>query len=103
MPIQWSGSISSPQQLASVIQGESGSQEGQFAVASVMYNRVQAGNFGDGITGVVTPTNFNGYNATPTPYAQSLADSLWNGDAPPGGTTGNALYFANPVGSTASW
>ena len=36
----WSGSISSPQQLASVIQGEAGSDPAsQFAVASVMYNR----------------------------------------------------------------
>jgi hypothetical protein len=36
MPVQWHGTINSPQQLASVIQGEAGKPAGQFAVASVM-------------------------------------------------------------------
>jgi Cell Wall Hydrolase len=102
MPIQWSGTITSPQQLAGVIQGESSSAAGQFAVASVMYNRVQNGSFGSGITGVVTPTQFNGYQ-TPGANATALANDLWAGNAPSGGSTGNALYFANPNGSTASW
>lgn len=102
MPIQWSGTITSPQQLAGVIQGESSTPAGQFAVASVMYNRIQNGGFGAGIMGVVTPTQFNGYQ-TPGANALALAGDLWSGNPPQGGSTGNALYFANPNGSTASW
>ena len=95
MPVQWNGPLTSPQQLAAIIQGEAGSNPAaQFAVASTMYNRVQDGGFGSGITSVVTPTQFNGFNANPNSNAQSLANALWNGDAPPGGSTGNALYFA---------
>ena len=41
--IQWNGSITSPQELASVIQGESATPDGQFGVASVMHNRLQNG------------------------------------------------------------
>ena len=106
--IQWNGSITSPQELASVIQGESATPEGQFGVASVMYNRLQNGGFGSSLSQVVTPNNFNGYNVTPSANAQSLANDIWNGNAPSGGNPGNALFFANPNGvsnpnSWASW
>jgi Cell Wall Hydrolase len=106
MPIQWSGVLSGPDELASVIQGESNSASGQFGVASVMYNRLQAGaagGFSDSITGVVTPSNFNGYNSNPSPYAQQLANDLWGGNSPTGGSTGNALYFAAPASNNAAW
>lgn len=106
MPIQWSGTITSPEQLASVIQGESSTSEGQFGVASVIYNRLQAGAAGgvsDSLSGVVTPGNFNGYNSNPSSYAQQLANDIWNGNAPSGGSTGNALYFAAPSTSNAAW
>lgn len=102
MPIQWAGRITSPTQLAGVIQGEAATPAGQFAVASVMYNRLQNGGFGASLPDVVTPTQFNGYQ-TPGANALSLANDLWNGSPPSGGDPGNALYFANPVGSTASW
>lgn len=103
MPIQWSGVLSGPQQLAGVIQGEAGTAAGQFAVASVMYNRLQNGGFGSSLLSVVTPNNFNGYNSSPSPYAQQLANDLWSGNAPSGGSTGNALYFAAPSSSNAAW
>lgn len=103
MPIQWIGILSSPSELASIIQGEASTAEGQFAVASVMYNRLQSGQFGSSISSVVTPTNFNGFNPNPSSNAQQLADALWAGQAPPGGTTGNALYFAAPSPANAAW
>lgn len=109
MPIQWSGRLSSPQQLASVIQGEAGSDPAaQFAVASTMYNRMAnagpyiGGGSGD-VTQVVLPSQFNGYNAAPNSNAQNLASALWAGNAPPGGSTGNATFFAAPVQGNASW
>ena len=80
--------------------------EGQFGVASVIYNRLQAGAAGgvsDSLSGVVTPGNFNGYNSNPSSYAQQLANDIWNGNAPSGGSTGNALYFAAPSTSNAAW
>ena len=102
----WSGSISSPQQLASVIQGEAGSDPAsQFAVASVMYNRTQTTGFGGSdIQSVVTPSQFLGYNSTPNASAQSLANDLWSGNAPSGGSTGNATYFVSgsPTGPATS-
>lgn len=110
MPIQWSGRLTSPDQLASVIQGESATPEGQFAVASTMFNREQGlsgfngvGAGSNDITQVVTPTQFNGYNVAPSPYATSLANDLWNGGAPQGGDTGNATFFAAPVQGNAAW
>ena len=102
----WSGSISSPQQLASVIQGEAGSDPAsQFAVASVMYNRTQTTGFGGSdIQSVVTPSQFLGYNSAPSANAQSLANDLWSGNAPSGGSTGNATYFVSgsPTGPATS-
>ena len=95
----WSGTLSGPQQLAGVIQGEAGSNPAnQFAVASVMYNRTQSSDFGGNtIQSVVTPNNFLGYTSSPNSSAQSLANDLWSGNAPQGGSTGNATYFVSPL------
>jgi hypothetical protein len=108
MPIQWNGPVTSQQQLAGVIQGESATPAGQFGVASVMYNRMTipgsylGGGSGD-ITQVVTPTQFNGYNPNASPYANQLASDLWNGNSPSGGSTGNATFFAAPAQGNAAW
>jgi hypothetical protein len=109
MPIQWSGRITSQQQLAGVIQGEAGSDPAaQFAVASTMYNRMSmpgpyvGGGSGD-VASVVLPSQFNGYNPNPNSNAMALAGSLMNGQPPPGGSTGNATFFAAPVQGNASW
>ncbi|MDR3449783.1 MAG: hypothetical protein P4M15_08605, partial [Alphaproteobacteria bacterium] len=109
MPIQWSGTIDSPAKLASVIQGEAGSNPvAQFAVASTMWNRMS--NFGPYLGGgsmdvasVVTPSQFNGFNSSPNSTAQGFANDLWGGNAPQGGDTGNATFFAAPSNSNASW
>jgi hypothetical protein len=109
MPIQWSGRITSQQQLAGVIQGEAGSDPAaQFAVASTMWNRMSTpgpyvgGGSGD-VGSVVLPSQFNGYNSTPNSNAMTLAGALMSGQAPPGGDTGNATFFAAPVAGNASW
>lgn len=108
MPIRWTGRITSARQLAGVIQGEAASPAGQFAVASVMWNRMNnagpylGGGSGD-VSQVVTPTQFNGYDNNPSSYAQSLANDLWNGNAPQGGSTGNATFFAAPDLGNAAW
>jgi trimeric autotransporter adhesin len=99
---------------AQIIQGEAASQAGQFAVASTIFNRMQAGNFGGSTAaGVVNdPGQFVGNlkNApigagvpdTVSPFAASLGADLSNGIAPQGGTTGNALYFLSGPSSIAS-
>ena len=109
MPIQWSGRITSQAQLAGVIQGEAGNDPAaQFAVASTMYNRMSTpgpyigGGSGD-VSQVVLPTQFNGYNPAPNSNAMTLAGALMNGQAPPGGSTGNATFFAAPVQGNAAW
>jgi len=94
MPIQWNGKLLTPEQLAAVIQGEAADPAGQFAVAATMYNRLQSGKFGNSIQDIVTPTQFNGYNPKTSPTAVQLANAIWRGDPPPGGSTGNSLYFS---------
>ena len=94
----WSGNVTSPQQLAGVIQGEAGTPAGQFAVASTMFNRVGSSGYPSTIQGVVSADQFVGYNPNPSANAQSLANDLWAGNAPQGGSTGNALNFVSPVG-----
>jgi hypothetical protein len=109
MPIQWTGTITSQQKLAGVIQGEAGSDPAaQFAVASTMYNRMATpgpyigGGSGD-VSSVVLPSQFNGYNSSPNSNAMTLAGALMNGQAPPGGSTGNATFFAAPVQGNVAW
>ena len=109
MPIQWSGRITSQQQLAGVIQGEAGNDPAaQFAVASTMYNRMSmpgpyVGGGSGSVASVVLPSQFNGYNPNPNSNAMTLAGALMNGNAPPGGSTGNATFFAAPVQGNAAW
>src|ERR1035437_1121860 len=96
------GSNSQRTVLASVIQGEAGSSAGQSAVAQVMQNRLDNGGFGSSLQGVVTPSNFNGWNSNPSPGAYGLADQLIAGQPIQSGA-GNALYFASPASNNASW
>ena len=109
MPIQWTGTITSQAQLAGVIQGEAGNDPAaQFAVASTMYNRMSTpgpyiGGGSGSVASVVLPTQFNGYNPSPNSNAMSLAGALMNGQPPPGGSTGNATFFAAPVQGNAAW
>jgi hypothetical protein len=109
MPIQWSGRITSQAQLAGVIQGEAGGDPAsQFAVASTMYNRMATpgpyvGGGSGSVASVVLPSQFNGFNANPNSNAMALAGALMNGQAPPGGSTGNATFFAAPVQGNAAW
>ena len=109
MPIQWNGTITSQQQLAGVIQGEAGGDPAaQFAVASTMWNRMSTpgpyvGGGSGSVASVVLPSQFNGYNASPNSNAMNLAGALMNGQPPPGGSTGNATFFAAPVAGNAAW
>lgn len=91
--------------LASIIQGEAGGEglQGMQAVANVIQNRAN--------------NNFSGYGTSPVaqalarkqfqgqgragPAARSVAEQLVSGQLPD--VTGGALYYANPVDSTAGW
>jgi hypothetical protein len=87
--------------LASIIQGEASSYEGQQAVASVINNRANAGFYDGTVLGnALAPNQFQG-QTTPTPQALSIATQLQNGTL--ADNTGGALYYANPSASTASW
>jgi hypothetical protein len=103
--VQWNSSAWSTMPtrdvLASVIQGEAGGYQGQLAVANVMANRLYSGQFGNNIEDVVTPGNFNGFQA-PTNQSYTLADQLINGELP-GSQAGNSLYFAAPAQGDAAW
>jgi hypothetical protein len=101
--IQWSGIISGPQDLASVISAMSPTASGQFAIAATMYNRLKNGAFGASISQVVTPQNFNGFITSTSPEARKFGNDIWKGNAPSGGTTGNALYYAAPSSANAPW
>ena len=90
--------------LAQTIQGEAGSNPAnQFAVASTIYNRMQAGNFpggSDPIAIVNAPQQFVGFAATPNSSATALAAAIQNGTLSNYGTTGNAVNFQS--GQTAA-
>lgn len=100
-----------PQQyLAGVIQGEASSPAGQFAVASVIYNRTESptGGFGDNVietaaqgTGTGVP-QFSGYNSNYSPQAYALAGATLDGSLPQYGNTGNALYY-NAAGNNSGY
>jgi hypothetical protein len=89
--------------LAQTIQGEAGSNPAnQFAVASTIYNRMQAGTFPGGTdpTAIVNaPQQFVGFAATPNSSAQAMADAIQNGTLSSYGSTGNAVNFQS--GQTA--
>ena len=89
------------------ILGEAGNQgaQGQLAVADVIANRYKAGTWGSDIRQIVSPNQFNGFDATtPKDSAryQAAADA-WAKAQAGNDITGGATYFANPSGSTASW
>jgi Cell Wall Hydrolase len=90
--------------LAQTIQGEAGSNPAnQFAVASTIYNRMQAGNFPGGSDPnaiVNAPQQFVGFSATPNSSAQAMADAIQNGTLSSMGSTGNAVNFQS--GQTAA-
>ena len=100
--------------VANVIQGEAATPAGQFAVASVIYNRMQNGGFGgtDALSVANAPGQFTGnltgsggpgaVPSTTSSYAQQLANDLMSGNPPSGGTTGNALYFQSNQGQPSS-
>ena len=102
MPIQWYGRLTGVQQLSGIIAGEAAGAPGQFAVASVIYNRMRNANGVGGYLGagsndpyaVVTPTQFNGFTTRTTSYSDQLAADIMAGRAPTGGDPGNAVYFA---------
>lgn len=89
--------------LAETIQGEAGSNPAnQFAVASAIYNRQQAGTFpgGANLNNIVNaPSQFTGFSATPNSSAQQFATALQNGTLSNYGSVGNATYFQS--GQTA--
>lgn len=89
--------------VAATIQGEAGSDPAnQFAVASVIYNRIQAGTFPGGSNAfavVNAPSQFIG-SASPNSSAQQFADAIENGTLGQYGTTGNALYFQTAGSAT---
>jgi len=82
--------------LASVIQGEARTVEGQFAVASTIFNRIQAGNFPGGSSplGVVqAPNQFTGFNSNYSNSAYTFAGAIMNGTLPSYGSTGNVTEY----------
>lgn len=106
MPVQWHRSAWDSYEpryvLASVLQGESRTPEGQLAVATVMQNRLADGSWGSSFRSVVTPSQFNGWR-TPGPEAFSVADQLLAGTLP-WSRAGNALFFGAPSPTDrASW
>lgn len=89
--------------LAQTIQGEAGSNPAaQFAVASTIYNRMNAGTFPGGSDPnaiVNAPQQFVGFSATPNSSAQTFAAAIQNGTLSNYGSTGNAVNFQS--GQTA--
>jgi hypothetical protein len=93
--------------VAQIIQAEAptSSPAGQFAVAATIYNRMQAGGFGgsDAVSVANAPGQFAGHLISPSgpgnvpsttsSYAAQLGAALEAGQPPPGGSTGNSLYF----------
>lgn len=85
--------------LAGVIQGEASTPAGQFAVASVIYNRTESptGGWGDNVLETASPyKQFNGYNPNYSENAYNLAGQTLNGTLDQSGSVGNAVNYANP-------
>lgn len=89
--------------VAQTIQGEAGNNPaGQFAVASVIYNRAQAGNFpggSDPYAIVNAPQQFIG-SASPNANALALESAINNGTLNQYGNPGNAVYFQQTGSNT---
>jgi hypothetical protein len=100
--------------LAQVIQAEAATPEGQFAVASTIFNRTNAGTFGgsDPLSVANAPGQFAGHLISPTgpgavpttvsPFAQQLGDALQGGTLSNFGNTGNALFFQSNQGQPST-
>jgi hypothetical protein len=102
--------------VAQIIQAEAptSSPAGQFAVAATIYNRMQAGSFGgtDALSVANAPGQFAGHltgsggpgavPSTTSAYAAQLGAALEAGQPPPGGSTGNALYFQSNQGQPST-
>lgn len=100
--------------LAQVIQAEAATPEGQFAVASTIFNRTNAGTFGgsDPLSVANAPGQFAGHLVSPSgpgavpttvsPFAQQMADALQGGTLSNYGNTGNALFFQSNQGQPST-
>lgn len=93
--------------LAQIIAGEAqaGNNGDSYGVAATIYNRSQSSAFAhfggsSPLAQATAPGQFEAYGAnklgTPTPYQQSLADSLQNGTFLSMGNPGNATYYNAP-------
>ena len=94
------------QTLASIIQGEAGGEglRGMQAVADVIRNRASKNfsGYGNGLLDQALARNqFQGQSAKAGPEAIAVAQQLQSGTLPD--AAGNAVYYANPGASTASW
>jgi hypothetical protein len=94
------------QTLASIIQGEAGGEGlvGMQAVADVIRNRASNNfsGYGSGLLDQALARNqFQGQSSKVGPEALSVAQQLQSGTLPD--VAGNAVYYANPGASTASW
>lgn len=81
--------------VAGTIQGEAGSNPAnQFAVASTIYNRLQAGGYGSSANAIVNaPNQYTGRSSTPNATAQQFAQAIEDGTLPQYGRVGNAVNF----------
>ena len=85
--------------LAHVIQGEAGSNvTEQNAVADVIVNRYNSGNFGSSYESILTPGQFDALNhpASRNSGAYSLADQILAGSSIPQVVPSDALCFKGP-------
>lgn len=94
------------QTLASILQGEAGGEGllGLQAVADVIRNRASQNfsGYGGGLLDQALARNqFQGQSSKISPEAMAVAEQLASGKLPD--AAGNALYYANPGASTASW
>ncbi|TPN03804.1 cell wall hydrolase [Mesorhizobium sp. B2-1-3] len=92
--------------LASILQGEAGGEGlmGLQAVADVIRNRASQNfsGYGSGLLDQALARNqFQGQSSKIGPEARQVAEQLQSGTLPD--VAGDALYYANPGASTASW
>jgi len=99
--------------IAQIIQAEAATPEGQFAVASTIFNRSRSPLFGSSnpLDIANAPGQFAGHlggsnpgfvPAHPSAFAQQLADAVQNGNLSDYGDPGNALYFQSNQGQPST-
>lgn len=114
-----SGDANQRLMLARTLQAEAGNQgfEGMLDVGSVILNRADSGNYGDGVDGVIMkPGQFSAWNGVtgyaggeqgqnmsfqPSEEAMRAADTLLNGGHQD--QTGGATHYYNPTISQPKW